>query len=79
MNSYKLSNITLPIFREFLVDMKCSYAGVRGGHEKWRKAGCGRPVIFQTHFKTIPELVLKNNLKVLGLSRDDFIQWLKER
>lgn len=77
MNTYKLSNITLSVFRDFLSDIGCVYVGTKGGHEKWRKEGCDRPIIFQTHFKVIPEFILKNNLAVLGITRKEFIDWLK--
>ena len=79
MNTYKLSNVSLLNFREFLFDIGCERLSVEGGHEKWYKKGCLRPVIFQTHIDPIPEFILKNNLRSLGLSRKDFIEWLKHR
>ena len=83
MNTYKLSNISLTLFREFLKDSGCirlpdKNAG-RGGHEKWQKEGCLRPVILQSHIDPVPEFILKNNLRTLGLTRDDFINWLKKK
>ena len=79
MNTYKLSNVNLLTFREFLFDIGCERLSIEGGHEKWHKKGCLRPVIFQTHIDPIPEFILKNNLRSLGLSRTDFIEWLKRR
>ena len=43
------------------------------------KGGCLRSVIIQTHIEPIPEFVLKNNLRTLGLTRKDFVNWLKEQ
>ena len=79
MNTYKLSNISISQFREFLFDIGCNRISVEGGHEKWHKAGCLRPVIIQTHIDPIPEFIVKNNLRSLGLTRKDFIEWLKTK
>ena len=79
MNTYKLSNISISQFREFLFDIGCSRISVEGGHEKWYKAGCLRPVIIQTHIDPIPEFIVKNNLRSLGLTRNDFVEWLKAK
>ncbi|MBQ8969264.1 MAG: type II toxin-antitoxin system HicA family toxin [Bacteroidaceae bacterium] len=80
MNTYKLSNISLTEFRQFLSDMGCREVECSdGGHEKWAKEGCLRPVILQTHISPVPEFILKNNLRTLGLTRKDFINWLKKQ
>lgn len=52
---------------------------IEGGHEKWHKNGCLRPIIIQTHIDPIPEFIIKNNLRSLGLTRKDFIDWMKRR
>ena len=78
MNTYKLSNISISQFREFLFYIGCSRISVEGGHEKWHKEGCLRPVIIQTHIDPIPEFIVKNNLRPLGLTRNDFVEWLKK-
>ena len=78
MNTYKLSNSSLAEFRQFLADMDCrEVPSGDGGHEKWVKEGCLRPVILQTHSDPVPEFIVKNNLRTLGLTRNDFIAWLR--
>ena len=79
MNTYKLSNTSISQFRVFLFDIGCSRISVEGGHEKWHKEGCLRPVIIQTHIDPIPEFIVKNNLRSLGLTRKDFVEWLKTK
>ena len=79
MNTYKLSNISIAQFRKFLTEVGCEMISIEGGHEKWKKGGCLRSVIIQTHIEPIPEFVLKNNLRTLGLTRKDFVNWLKEQ
>lgn len=78
MNTYKLSNVSLTQFRQFLSDIGCVCVSTSGGHEKWKKEGCPRSVILQTHIDPVPEFIVKNNLRTLGLSRNDFIEWLKQ-
>ena len=70
------SNISLADFRRFLQYMGCEMVGTAGGHEKWRKDGCRRPVVFQTHIDPIPKMVVFSNLRTLGLKREDFELWL---
>lgn len=77
MNTYKLSNISIAVFRRFLFDIGCARLSIEGGHEKWHKKGCLRSIIIQTHIDTIPEFIIKNNLRTLGLTRKDFVDWLK--
>lgn len=79
MNTYKLSNISIAQFREFLFEIGCTRISIEGGHEKWHKNGCLRPIIIHTHIDPIPEFIIKNNLRSLGLTRKDFIDWMKRR
>lgn len=78
MNTYKLSNVSLAIFRQFLFAMGCTRVSTEGGHEKWKKPGCLRSVILQTHVDPVPEFIVKNNLRTLGLTRTAFTDWLKQ-
>ena len=71
-----LSNISLKDFRDFLIYVGCTKTGVKGGHEKWKKKGCTRSIVFQTHKDPIPRHVVYSNLLTLGLTRDDFELWL---
>lgn len=71
------SNISLADFRAFLQYIGCEKVGINGGHEKWRKKGCLRPIVFQTHIDPIPKMVVSSNLKTLGLTREGLTLWLK--
>lgn len=76
MNSFRIGNISLKVFRMFLKDAGCALVSTEGGHEKWKKPGCLRSIILQTHVSPIPEFIIKNNLRVLGLTRKDLESWL---
>ena len=80
MNTYKKSNISLADFRDFVAEQGCKkIKGKDGGHEKWWKEGMVRPVVFQTPKDPVPEFIVNNNLKNLGLTTKDFREWLKNR
>lgn len=79
MNRQKLTNIPLSDFRRFLIEKGCERsengAKGRGGHEKWVKKGLLRPITLQTHVDPISELVIRNSLTTLGLTKQDFFNW----
>ncbi|MBQ9364055.1 MAG: type II toxin-antitoxin system HicA family toxin [Bacteroidaceae bacterium] len=80
MNTYKLSNISLVDFRKFLFAVGCSRTATykrakgRGGHEKWNKDGLARPIVVQTHIDPVPEFIVKNTLRDLQMTRDEFFK-----
>lgn len=73
-----LSNIDIADFRCFLKIHKWEYAGIRGGHEKWKKKGALRPIIFQTHINPIPIGVIKTNLRTMGCTTKDLIDYMAQ-
>ncbi len=72
-----LSNITLDELRRVLQLAGLAFDGVSGGHEKWSKAGMTRPVIFQTHKEPVPEFIVRNIMRDIGMSRKEFISLLE--
>ena len=79
MNRQKLSNVPLADFRRYLFDQGCVRAEQgtkgRGGHEKWTKARLLRPITLQTHVDPVPELIIRNALRTLGKTKNDFLNW----
>ncbi len=72
-----LSNVTIAEFRAIMVLLGLAKVRTKGGHEAWMKAGMTRPAIVQTHVNPVPECVLRNNLRVIGISRDEFLALLE--
>jgi len=68
-----LGNITLKDFRAALRSLGLEKVRTKGGHEAWMREGMTRPVIFQTHVEPIPEFVLRNNLRNIGISKEEFL------
>ena len=76
MNTVRLSNISIAEFEDFLKYEDCTRVdNGNEGHEKWEKTGITRSVIFQTHIDPIPEFIIRNNLRNLGVSRNAFAEW----
>ena len=81
MTSRKLSNISLNDFRSFL-----SLQGLkvikttkgRGGHEKWSRSDLNRPITIQTHVNPVPEFIIKQVLRHLSMTREQFLNELRK-
>ncbi|TAE33549.1 MAG: type II toxin-antitoxin system HicA family toxin [Cytophagales bacterium] len=72
METQNLSNILLSEYRKFLQNAGCSHYKTNSGHEHWRKEGLTRPITFQTHIDPVPEFIIQNALRTLGLTKKDF-------
>lgn len=72
-----LANITIAEFRMALERLGLSMIRTKGGHEAWIKQGMTRPVIIQTHITPIPEFIVRNNLRNLGISKQEFLELLE--
>ena len=80
MNTYRPGNISIADFRLFIADKgRTKIESGNTGHEKWTKEGMLRPVVFQTHIDPIPEFIVHNNLRSMGLTTADLRAWLKDR
>ena len=78
MSSKKISNVSLSLFRRFLLNVGCKLLRTNVGHEIWFKPGLTRPITFQTHISPVPEFIIKNALRTLELSKDQFWNILEQ-
>lgn len=78
MSTRHLRNISISKFESFLELSlcKCAPSKSRGGHLKYTRCDCNRPIIFQSHIDPVPEFIIKNNLRVLGYTKEDFFEIL---
>lgn len=76
MSTHRLSNVSLDDYREFLSKAGCKKIGTEGGHEKWSRKDLLRPIIVQTHIDPVPEFIIKNALRNLGISKQEFFNIL---
>ena len=73
-----LSNVSISEFRAIMLLLGLTRVRTKGGHEAWMKAGMTRPAIVQTHVDPVPEYVLRNNLRIIGVSREEFLELLEK-
>lgn len=76
MGAQHLKNVDLKLFKKFLEYQGCKIIRTKGGHEIWSRKDLLRPIVLQTHIDPIPEFIVKNNLKLLGCSKEDFHNWI---
>jgi hypothetical protein len=74
MNKFK--NISLRVFREYLIFCGLNHIRTKGGHEVWSAKGLSRPVVLQTHVDPVPEFIIKNNLRTMGKTANHFLEFL---
>jgi len=74
----KYSNISVARFRKILKALGLEQVRTKGGHEMWCKEGMLRNVVFQNHVEPIPEDIVLNNIRSLGITKEEFDKKLKE-
>ncbi|MBS1902139.1 MAG: type II toxin-antitoxin system HicA family toxin [Bacteroidetes bacterium] len=72
MSTRKLKNISPDELRAFLKKQGCKCTRTTGGHEHWTRSDLTRPLTFSSHIDPVPEFVVKNLLRLMGLNKDDF-------
>jgi predicted RNA binding protein YcfA (HicA-like mRNA interferase family) len=76
MSSHKLSNVSLQDYRLFLQKTGCKITRTKGGHEHWTRNDLNRPITVQTHVDPVPEFIIRNALRALGMNKQDFFDTL---
>lgn len=77
MSTKHLRNISISKFESFLELAGCSHIRTSSGHYIYSRCDCLRPITFQSHIDPVPEMIIKNNLRVLGYTKDDFFNILE--
>ena len=55
----------------------CTYVRTKGDHLIYHYPGAIRPVIIPK-YKEVPIFVIKNNMRVVGMSRENYLELLLE-
>lgn len=74
MSRNHLKNIALRDFRKFLKHIGCEQIRSNGGHEVWAKKEMPRPITIQSHIDPIPEFIVQNCQRNLGMSKETFFE-----
>jgi len=73
----KLTPIRRKKFEKFLKFVGCTLKRTKGDHFIYDRLGLDRPVVI-TADKDVPVFIVRNNLRVLKISTDEFFQILKK-
>ena len=74
----RFSNISISRYRKILSALGLEYVRTTSGHEMWYKEGMLRDAVFQTHIDPVPEVIIRNNNRSIGISSKDFEKKLAE-
>lgn len=69
----KLSNLTIAEVRGALKALGLTKERMKGGHEIWVKPGMLRPVVLQSHIEPVPEFIVKNIIRTIGVTKQIFL------
>jgi len=53
----------------------CMYTRTKGDHLIYHYPGAARPVVIPK-YKEVPTFVIKNNMRIIGMSRDKYLELL---
>ena len=73
----RIGSIHWKKFEKFLIKVGCQFTREKGDHRVYWKEGIKRPVIIP-RVSTLPAFIIPNNLKVLGISRDEYLKILNK-
>ena len=72
-----LRNVSIADYEKFLQLARCIFVSVEAGHIKYTRSDLYRPIIFQSHISPVPEFIIRNALRSLGISKSEFWQILE--
>ena len=55
----------------------CVYARTKGDHVIYHYPGAIRPVVIPK-YKEVPTFVIKNNMRIIGMSREKYLELLQK-
>ncbi len=73
MSDNKIGRVHWKEFEKFLLSVGCEYSGQKGSHRKYHKKGLLRPIILPK-YKSLPVFIILNNLRILGVSREEYLK-----
>lgn len=78
MSTRKFTNISISQYESFLELVHCKFVKGPGGHHvKYIRRDLFRPIVFQNHIEPVPEFVVLNGLRTLGISKNEFWEILE--
>lgn len=72
-----LTSVKWRKFEKFLLFVGCNFKRQSGGHRIYTKLELKRPLVVPAH-GTIPVFVIRNNLRLLGITPESYFEILKK-
>jgi predicted RNA binding protein YcfA (HicA-like mRNA interferase family) len=73
----RITPISYKKFEKFLFKVGCEFVRQKGDHRIYKKEGLARPIIIPA-VKEIPVFIILNNLRILGISREEYLEIIKK-
>ena len=67
-----INQISWKQFEKYLFSIGCNFKREKGDHRVYWKDGLNRPLIVPRE-RVLPVFIILNNLRVLGVSKEDFL------
>lgn len=64
-------------FERFLKEIGCYLKRQEGDHSVWDRAGLIRPIIVRAK-KDLPVMEIKSNLRTLGISNEEYLNFMQK-
>lgn len=71
-----INQISWKQFEKYLFSIGCNFKREKGDHRVYWKSGLNRPLIVPRE-RVLPVFIILNNLRILGVSKEDFLKALK--
>ena len=68
----RFGNISIRLYKKILTELGLEYVRTKAGHEMWFKEGMLCNIVFQTHEEPVPEDVIFNNIRTIGITSKEF-------
>jgi len=72
----KVTAIKWKEFEKFLFFSGCKFVRQKGSHRIYKRAGLARPIVLPA-YKSLPVFVVKNNLRILEISIEQYLEILE--
>mgnify|MGYP001578012523 CR=1 FL=1 len=69
----RITSLHWKLFEKFLFKHGCEFKREKGDHRIYNKKGIKRPVVIPRD-SDLPAFIIINNLKVLGISREEYLR-----
>jgi len=73
----KITPVDWKTFEKFLLFVGCEFKRQKGDHKIYWRADINRPIVLPT-YKELPVFIIRNNIRTLGISQQEYVAILKK-